>query len=106
MELLKPIKERDITDYDFMFISGAKLAITIDEQAGDTVKEHADRFTLDIVAKPSLTDATEFSEAEVMQVYKIGLAAVVTCKRKQRMPTEEEMFDMQATVHKLAKQIQ
>lgn len=106
MDISEPIKERDIVDYDFMFTSGAKLAVAVDEAAGDTVEEQTDRFIFNVVSKPTVGDPTELTDPETLQVFKLGLAAICSCKRKQRMPTEEELFDMHKLVHTIAKTIQ
>jgi hypothetical protein len=106
MEISNPIKERDIVDYDFMFTSGAKLAISVEEAAGDQVAEQPDRYVFNLASKPSITDPSELTDEETMEVFKLGLAAVCKCRRKQRMPTEDELFDMHATLHAMAKRVQ
>lgn len=106
MEIVSPVKERIITDYDFMFASGAKLTITLDFEAGDKLVEEPDRYIVDITSKPSFSDPEEYTDEEQLVVFKSGLAAINICKRNQRMPSEEELFEMQTTLHKLANNIQ
>jgi hypothetical protein len=106
MDIIEPLREREIVDYDFLFISGSKLAIVVDVAAGDTATELPDRYVMSLSSKPSASDPDDLSDPETMEVFKVGLAAVVTCKRKQRMPTEEELFDMQKTYHSIAKGVQ
>lgn len=106
MEIAEQIKEHDVTDYDFMFNGGNKLTITIDHDAGDTVEEQSDRYVLNTVARISLTDPNEQVDAETVDVFKTNLAVVARCKRKQRMPSEEETYEMHKMVHNLAKMVQ
>jgi hypothetical protein len=106
MDIVAPVKERLLTDYDFMFASGAKITVTLDSEAGDKLNEGNDRYVIDIVAKPSISDPEDFTDEEQLVIYKSGLAAVNICKRSQRMPNEEELFDMQKTLHALSSKVQ
>jgi hypothetical protein len=106
MEIQEQIKEHNVTDYDFMFNSGSKLAITIDHDAGDNVQELGDRYILDTVAKPGLIDPEDSVDAETVEVFKTQLAVVARCNRKQRVPTEEEVFNTRKLLHEMTKSIQ
>lgn len=107
MELPTPEPvEKDVTDYDFMFVSGAKLAITVDWENGDTVFVYDDRYVINTKERKSEMDPEEAVAAQQLEVFKAQLAAVAIQPRKQRVPTAEELFDMQATIHQLAKRIQ
>lgn len=106
MDIVEQIVEHDVVDWDFMFAGGAKLAITLDSTAGDFCEALEDRYVLTTVDKPSLTTPDEIVAGEVIQVFKQHLAVVATCSRKQRQPSEEEKFNMQKTLHALAKGLQ
>jgi hypothetical protein len=106
MEIKETVKEHLVVDYDFMFTSGNKLTMTVDVDLGDTVAELADRYLFNTVPRPGMTEDEDAVEAETLEVFKAGLAAVSTCKRKQRQATEEEVFDLRKTVHALAKSVQ
>jgi hypothetical protein len=106
MDILEPIKERDIVDYDFMFVGGAKLAITLDPEAGDTVNEYDTHYELHTVARPNPTNPEDSIDAETVKVFKNQLAVLATCWRKQRMPSEEEKREMEKFIHELAKGVQ
>ena len=107
MDIVEVAKERDLADYDFMFISGAKLVVTIEEAIGDSVTEHPDRFVIEIKPKPvGFTAPEEKTDEETLTVFKTGLAAMNVCKRKQREPTENEIFEMNKTLHKMSKLVQ
>lgn len=106
MEVVEQVKEHDVVDFDFMFASGSKLAVTLDETAGDTYDENPNSYVLNVVAKPSLSDPDEKVEPETIEVYKAHLAVSVIRQRKQRTPSEEEQFNMRKTIHALAKRVQ
>jgi hypothetical protein len=104
MEINEVIKEHDVVDYNFMFPTGSKLTVTVDLTLNESAVEMADRFVVNTVNKPNFSNPEEIIEAEEIVVFKSGLAAVTTCKRKQRQPTEEELFDMRKLMHEIAKQ--
>lgn len=106
MEIKETVKEHLVVDYDFMFTSGNKLTMTIDVDLGDSAEERADRYVFNTVPRVGLSEDDEPIEAETLEVFKAGLAAVSTCKRKQRQATDEEVFDLRKTVHALAKSVQ
>jgi hypothetical protein len=104
MEINEVIKEHDVIDYNFMFPTGSKLTVTIDLDLGEEAQEQEDRYIVSTVEKTSFTNPDETVDAETITVFKAGLAAVTTCKRKQRQPTEEEIFNMRKLMHEVAKQ--
>lgn len=106
MEIVNPVKVHEVIDYDFMFTSGNKLAVTVDLDAGDSIDSSDTMYTINIKSKPNVTDPDTFTDEETLIIYKTGLAAVGICKRKQKQPSVEEIFEMQKTVHKLAKLVQ
>jgi hypothetical protein len=106
MEIKEQIKEHKVTDYDFMFATGAKMTVSVDHDAGDTANQHNDRWIIEIAGKPNLEDSDELVDAETIEIYKANLAAVVKRNRMQRMPTEEEKLEMKRFTHKLAKLVQ
>lgn len=103
MDLIKPIKLHDVTDYDFIFNLGAKISLTVDHDAGDTAEERADRYVINTKQRPGIVPG-EVIEAAETEVFKEHLAMLSRRNRKQRMPTEEEAMDMQ-TLIKMAKGI-
>lgn len=106
MELKEPIVERVVTELDFMFAAGGKLSLTVDEGAGDSVQELADRYIVTIAPKPSLSDPEETIEGETLEVFKKQLAAVSRCQRVQRQPTEEEKLQRLAIMKSLTSLVQ
>lgn len=106
MEIVERIKEHNVVDYDFMFIGGSKLAVTVDTDAGDVVNQLDDSYVINITGKPNLSEPEETVEPETIVVYKPQLAFVSIRNRKQRMPSESEILDMRSTVKNLAKLVQ
>jgi len=102
MNLVEKTKEHKVTDYNFMFPGSGKLTVTIDHDAGDTAVEYDDRYELDTVVRPSFSDPDEQVDPEHMVIYKKHLAVVIRTDRKQRQPSEEELFNMRKTLHALA----
>jgi hypothetical protein len=102
VNVTEKIKEHSVTDYNFMFPGSGKLTVCIDHDAGDTAVEHDDRYELDTVARPGLTDPDDQIDPEHMVIYKRHLAVVIRTERKQRQPSEEELFNMRKTLHALA----
>lgn len=106
MELKESVLEHEVIELDFMFAAGGKLSITIDEQAGDSVKELTDRYIITVAPKPSLSDPEETVEGEHMEVFKQHLAALSRCARMQRQPTEEEKLQRLAVMRSLTNLVQ
>ena len=106
MQIAEQSKEREVTYYDFMFMTGNKLTITVDEEAGDQVEHHDHKYWFSIAAKPNTLDPEASVDAEEMHVHTRNLAFVAIRKRKHRLPSQEEMFDMRKTLQGLSKTIQ
>lgn len=104
MELQEQFKEHDVVDYSFMFPTGSKLNVTIDLTLGDSIENLNEKYVVVLKGKPSLTDPDETIDPEEIVVFKQSLAAVSATFRKQRQPTEEELFNMRKFVHQIAKQ--
>ena len=105
MKIAETVREREVVDYDFMFLGGTKLTITVDAVAGDTVREFGDRYIINTTERKGLTPEDDVS-AEELILFKGHLAVLGICKRLQRLPTEEELFNMRKTLHTLAKGVQ
>lgn len=95
------ITYKDVIDYEFSLVNGARLPLTVDAAAGDTVTETPTEFELHLAAKPNPIDPEIVMNEEDITVYKCNLVAKIIRKRKQRLPTAEELFNLQKTYHKL-----
>lgn len=106
MDVKSPVKEREVIDFDFLFINGSKLSFTVDPEAGDAVSESDDKYIIDLKAKPGLTKEAKPLNPEFITVLKTGVIAVAQVKRLQKDPTEDELLDFQNTIQELSKTIQ
>lgn len=106
MEIPEQSKEHDVTDYDFMFHGGSKFSITVDYDAGDKANELGSKYVFFVAAKKNPLSPDQPVEAETIEVHTGQLAVLAKRNRKQRMPTEEEIFNNRNLIQKLTKTIQ
>jgi hypothetical protein len=106
MEIIDPVQEKDVVDYDFAFSNGMRICQTLDTSLGDRAEEFDDRYLLFLAEKPSITDPDDLMPAETVTVFKDQVVLLINRTRKQRLPTEEERFEMYKTLHQLAKTVQ
>ena len=69
---------RIVEDYDFSFVGGQTLPITIDKELGDTITFDSAPVgvTIKLVAKPSLTDPSKMLMPEEITIFYSHLIAV------------------------------
>lgn len=101
MELIQPDRTKEVTEYDFTFNVGMALPVSVDTEAGDTIKEYEDRFVLELVAKPSMADSSLMLQPEKVTVFKNTLATIHERKRKLILLSPEEQFELQKTLHQM-----
>ncbi len=103
MEILEKDKQRKVADYNFLFKAGATFNLTVDEEAGDTVTEEPEFYAFSLVPKVSvIQQEKQEMDAEYLKIFKTNLAVISIRKRMQRLPSEEELFDLRSTVKALA----
>lgn len=103
---LKPVEVfKEVEEYDFTFNAGMSLPVIIDESAGDSLKELPDRFVISLTAKPSLLKPEEMMQPERVTVFKSTLAVLHQRTRHFRLPSPDETFEFQKTLHDLGKSI-
>lgn len=103
MEIQSPELTKDVVDYDFSFTSGLRSVTTVDPSVGDYVEELVDRYQIHLASKPSFTNPEEILPEELVTVFKSQLTVFIERKRKQRMPSPEELFSMRKTFETWAK---
>lgn len=106
MEIIQPVLEKDVVDYDFILTNGIKFPTTLDESLGDTCVEEEDRYRVYLAEKPRPTDPDTLMPAETALVFKANLVALVIRKRKQRLPSPEESLEFKNTILKMTGTIQ
>lgn len=94
-DITVPDKFKEITEYLFTFSSGFELELVLDEAAGDKITHTDAAINILLVAKPSLLKPDETLGEEVILIQKSNLAVIRQRKRKIRLPSEAELFDMQ-----------
>lgn len=104
MEYNEPIKEVPVTDYEFAFVGGKTLPLTLEES--DSIQELHDRFVVNVAPKPNLFDPDRPLPSEVITVFKQHLTAYITRSRMRREPTQEELVDMRQLVHNMSDTVQ
>lgn len=58
-----------VDDYDFMFLNGMLMPVTVNTAAGDTIHIGESEITINLSSKPSLTDPTHTLPAETITIY-------------------------------------
>lgn len=106
MEFKEPIKEYPVTEYDFAFTGGGRLPIILDEAKGDYIRDLGDLFIVELSEKPNILDPDHPIPAKHYTIFKRNVNAFTKETRMHREPTQEELFNMQKTLHDLAKGIQ
>ena len=106
MELKETIKEYPVTDYDFAFIGGSRLPLTLNLEKGDTVLDLETVFVFNLVEKPNVLDPEKPIPGETITVFKSHVTAYIQRDRLQRDPTKEELFNMRNLLHPEVKTVQ
>lgn len=107
MEIKEQVAEKDVVDYDFSFVGGARLPLTVDAESGDTFEDAGDMYVVTIKPKPNLIDPEQPpTDEETYNVLKRNLSAYLIRKRKQKVLTAEQLFDMRQFLHPTSKKTQ
>lgn len=99
MEIKEPVKTKTFIDYDFVYTSGYKMPVSIDEAAGDKITNFTDRYEISLVERPSAYKADETLPEEHVTIFKSALAAVTRVQRTMVLPTTEEKLAFQKFIH-------
>ena len=98
MEILSPSKPpRKVFDYDFMFVHGVALPLTIDPEAGDTIDFEGTPGCIKIylAAKPSNLDPSQHLPSEELTIIYDKLITFQKREREIRDLTWEERAELQ-----------
>jgi hypothetical protein len=89
-------------EYDFIFVSGMVLPLTLIPTKGDTINFVDDMIVIRITAKPSMNDPTRFLPSEDITIFKRHLLSMN--KREYERPdlTPEQAVEWQKTVQELS----
>lgn len=106
MIINEPEVKRVVDDYDFVFISGQMMPVTIDKEAGDTVEIDKDSVVINLTAKKSLTDPNRTLPAEEITIFAKHLISIQHRKREVVELTAEQKVSWMRTLQELNSTIQ
>lgn len=106
MEFTEIVKEHPVIDYDFAFVGGGRLPVTVAESKGDYLVDNGNTFVVTLAEKPNILDPDKNIPGEVITVFKQHLTAFIERRRMQREMTKEEMLSMRNLLHPEPKEVQ
>lgn len=95
-----------VDDYDFTFVTGMMMPVTVNTAAGDTIQGHADIIEINLTAKPSMNDPSKMLPAETITVYRRHLAATQQRRREVTELAPEQKHEWMNTLKELSKTVQ
>ncbi len=99
MEIKSVAKEYPVVDYDFAFIGGGRLPVTIAESKGDSVQDNGTHFTFTIAERANILDPDKSTPGETIRVFKQHVTAYIERHRTQQEFTEEQIFNLRKLLH-------
>lgn len=94
--------ERVLDEYDFIFINGNVLPITLDMNGGDSIVFSPTEVLITIKAKPSPTDPKGEIGDNTITICRQHLMFWEYRQRKQMSITPEQRIELQNTIKRLA----
>jgi hypothetical protein len=101
MKILTGPDTRIVLDYDFTFVHGMSLPVTVDPEVGDTIQFNPDTIIVNLVAKPGVAGATDKLPPELVTISRQYLAVMQERKREVRNITPEEQAITDALIAKM-----
>lgn len=101
-----PEVKRLVDEYDFMFVSGMMMPVTVDVEAGDRAVFSDDRILIRLTAKPSLNDPEKKFPAENITIFTKHLLSLQHREREIVDLTPEQKFEWKDTILKATKTVQ
>lgn len=93
MRVEVPIVKRTLEDYDFLFVGGIPISVTLDLKAGDMIAFSDTLILVTLVAKPSWVDPTVTTTAEKLTIYKGQLLSFKRSTREVVDQTPEQLAE-------------
>lgn len=84
---------RVVDDYDFQFVNGAMMPVTVDQSVGDTIEFGPDRTKIHLAEKPSIQDSSKKLPAEDILVFNQHVITVQHRKRELLVKPELDIKD-------------
>lgn len=99
------IEPKLIDDYDFVFLNGVILPVTVDTAGGDTVSFGENIVHVYLNKRPSQGDPSLMTPAENLTIYKTNLAWVSHKQREVIPQTPEQKEQFQQLLKKSSKTV-
>lgn len=93
MEISPSVSKKVIDEYDFIFVSGMILPVTIDKSLGDTLEYVEGGIKIKLTPKPSLSDPETSLPAEDITIFSNQLLAIQHRTRDIVTLTPEEQYE-------------
>lgn len=106
MILTSPDTKRTVQDYDFTFIGGVVMPLTVDDSLGDTLTTQGDKIFISLTPKRSMNDPEKFLPAEEITIFVPQLLAIQQRARVVEDLTPEQKDAWQKTLQELSSTLQ
>ena len=90
MEILVPELKKIVDDYDILLAGGVMIPVTIDKDAGDTIKIDGEGLFISLSPKPNRNNPEEFLPAEDITIFSRHILSIQHRQRALRVLTTEE----------------
>lgn len=100
-----PVNKRTVIDYDFMFLGGSVLQLTVDASEGDTISFDSDVIRVFIAPTENLMNPETMTQAERHTILKTHLIHYKERERELTNLTPEEKFELSKNLLKLTTQV-
>lgn len=94
--------ERMLDEYDFIFMNGSVLPLTLDLNLGDTIDFTPEVITVTLVAKPSVTDPKGEVGDNTTTIYRKHLLFYEHRRRNQMSISTEQRIEYEKTIKALS----
>lgn len=108
MQINSSDPKRLVYDYDFNFVGGSVIPLTVDPMQGDQILGLGEEFPIirvSLTAKPSLTDPDTLLPAEEVSIYKTHLLAVQKRTREITPLSADEKAEWTNTIKELTNSV-
>ena len=95
-------KPRKVKDFDFIFVSGQVMPVTIDEASGDTIEFVDGGVMISLVEKPSSVDPSKILPAEDITIFSSHLISIQKREREVATLTKEQQDSWKQTLDELS----
>lgn len=106
IEISEPIVKHLVHDYDIVSRSGMVMPITIDVEAGDSIKYNDLTILIHLASKPSQTDPDRTLPAEDITIFTNQVFSIQSREREITLQTSEQKEAWKNLIHELGATVQ